>query len=215
VKKYLHHFTKSSTSTELRTRLLQWNHTSDREWKAYYNPTHTTTTIRRPNSRHVKKIQGKKRRYWHTRGEGTISQTFDTTGLFPATTIGKNKVLAFEQQKETQTTSTSIQTWRQFVQELPSWERDLLTKTKIANATDLRDTLNNSGATLYLVSDGGAKDTRGSYGWVISDNNINYASGCGPARGNNISSFRAESYGCLSVHRFLIWYCQFNKINPI
>jgi hypothetical protein len=81
----------------------------------------------------------------------------DTTGLFPATTIGKNKVLAFEQRRETRTSPVYIQTWHQFVQELPNWERDLLNKTRIANATHLSEILNDGDAALFLVSDGEPK----------------------------------------------------------
>jgi hypothetical protein len=37
----------------------------------------------------------------------------------------------------------------------------------------------------------------------------------GPARGINISSFWAESYGCLSVHRFLVRYSEYKRIDTI
>ena len=50
---------------------------------------------------------------------------------------------------------------------------------------------------ILLVSDGGAIDVYGSYGWILSDCGGNrLAHGTGPAYGHDPNSYRAEISGC-------------------
>jgi hypothetical protein len=56
-----------------------------------------------------------------------------------------------------------------------------------------------------IATDGSAPHGRGSYAWVISDPTGKRLVKCsGPVFGKDISSFRAEGYGMLSVLRFLL-----------
>jgi hypothetical protein len=69
---------------------------------------------------------------------------------------------------------------------------------------DLRD--------LYVVSDGGAVDDHGSYGWVIGlSNGTCLAQGHGVVYGHDPCSYRAEGYGAKASALFL-WnlfqYCK-------
>jgi hypothetical protein len=62
---------------------------------------------------------------------------------------------------------------------------------------------------LYLVSDGGAKDDLGSFGWELAIGRTVLWTCKGPTFGLDPRSFRAESYGLISVLVFLDHYLQF------
>ena len=54
------------------------------------------------------------------------------------------------------------------------------------------------------VSDGSSPHCKGSFAWVISTTQRDQLAHCsGPIYGHNISSYRAESYGILSLVHFL------------
>ena len=56
-----------------------------------------------------------------------------------------------------------------------------------------------------MASDGSAPAGKGAFAWVISDVSSNRLVRCsGPAFGKSISSYRAESYGLVSILRFLV-----------
>jgi hypothetical protein len=55
-----------------------------------------------------------------------------------------------------------VHTWKEFINYIPEWERDLLRKSQAISPT-LDSVLQNSEASRSLVSNGGAKITRGAY----------------------------------------------------
>jgi hypothetical protein len=105
-------------------------------------------------------------------------------------------------------------TFNDFVQnELPEWEKDLIKNvTEIAGGPPLYDYMMKAGS-LIAVSDGGSKEGHGSFGWTIGDGyGVQFLEAHGIARGEPMSSFRAEAYGRLSIMRFLIRYAEFFAI---
>jgi hypothetical protein len=68
---------------------------------------------------------------------------------------------------------------------------------------------------IYLVSDGGAADNKGSYGAVLANDDITYVTVSGWTEGVLLGSFRAESYGCLAILRFLYHFTGYHHIDPI
>jgi hypothetical protein len=57
----------------------------------------------------------------------------------------------------------------------------------------------------HIATDGSAPDGKGSFAWVISDPEGNRLVRCyGPVYGADITSYRAEGYGILSVLRYLV-----------
>jgi hypothetical protein len=90
---------------------------------------------------------------------------------------------------------------------LPEHESSLLTNYALlqgdavatcALITDLRDVI--------LVSDGGARDDHGSFGWVLGlQNGTRLAHGFGSVFGHEPRSYRAEGYGAKAAALFL-WH---------
>jgi hypothetical protein len=97
----------------------------------------------------------------------------------------------------------------------PFWQSSLLEHLdSIQHVGRLKELLE-SGETLklYLISDGGAKDDLGSFGWELSIGRLVLWQGKGPTFGLDPGSFRAESYGMLSVLLFLEFYIQFFQVS--
>jgi hypothetical protein len=88
--------------------------------------------------------------------------------------------------------------WPHYVTTLPPWEQTLLEDATFVERRQLIASLR-SAATLFLASDGGASDRRGSFGALIATgDNILIECG-GRAKGANPRSFWVEGYGILAV----------------
>lgn len=60
------------------------------------------------------------------------------------------------------------QTWEQYLSSIPEWEQTLLQKTQESNSTrGLAVELGDPSSIIMIVSDGGAKDDKGYFGWII------------------------------------------------
>jgi hypothetical protein len=93
-------------------------------------------------------------------------------------------------------------TWKTYVDTLPAWETTLLRSSAFVDRRLLLEQLRTA-PRLYLASDGGAANNKGSFGAVIAtDKNILAVCG-GRAQGANPRSFRVEGYGILAVLRFV------------
>ena len=92
--------------------------------------------------------------------------------------------------------------WQDKTVTLPIWKQDLLKNIEILDEEQLQTDLYD---TIYVISDGGAnpRNQTGSYGWIIANKRKELVTGGGLVRGSDISSFRAEAYGRLSVMSFL------------
>jgi hypothetical protein len=96
-------------------------------------------------------------------------------------------------------------TFEAFIQDLPEWERLLLSQIEFHQ--DLYSI--HHGLVTYNtsigVSDGSVAKESGAYGWCLSSaDGTRLATGMGPAQGMKPSSYRAEGYGMLSLLRFII-----------
>jgi hypothetical protein len=92
-----------------------------------------------------------------------------------------------------------------YIETLPAWERDLLLSVVIFPEWD--NIINQEGTKILGVGDGGNKDNYGSFGWAIASNmepKTNLVQNSGLARGQPMSSHRAEAYGRISILLFLV-----------
>jgi hypothetical protein len=88
------------------------------------------------------------------------------------------------------------------VDTLPAWETSLLRSGAFVDRRQLFEELR-SAPRLYLASDGGAANHKGSFGAVIATDKRILVECGGRAQGANPWSFRAEGYGILAVLRFV------------
>eukprot|EP00957_Ditylum_brightwellii_P123396 9408543-Ditylum_brightwellii.AAC.1 len=70
------------------------------------------------------------------------------------------------------------------------------------------------GKTLYYVTDGGADDGKGYFGWVIATDTRIITKGYGQPQGNEhqMESLRAETYWGITVFTFLKHYRAYYEI---
>jgi hypothetical protein len=92
--------------------------------------------------------------------------------------------------------------WLAYTNRLPRWDHQLISANVIPDL-DLLLNVIETASTLYLCSDGGAKDKKGSYGAVLATEDAILAEVGGRAHGANPRSFRAEGYGMLAILRLL------------
>jgi hypothetical protein len=91
------------------------------------------------------------------------------------------------------------------VNTLDIWERQLLMHLDVTDATENTIWFALTNTTCYIATDGSAPTGKGSFAWVISNSEGEILAQCyGPVLGAQISSYRAEAYGILSVLRFLL-----------
>jgi hypothetical protein len=69
--------------------------------------------------------------------------------------------------------------------------------------------------TLYVVSDGGADDDRGSYSALLASADAIFVKISGSTEGALPGSFRAESYGCLTILRLVYHFHLDHQLDPI
>jgi hypothetical protein len=91
-------------------------------------------------------------------------------------------------------------TWNAYLLSLPQWEQELLADSSIVERRQLFQALRTS-ELVYLASDGGATDRRGSFGALLASCNTILAECGGRAHGADPRSFRAEGYGLLAILR--------------
>jgi hypothetical protein len=87
----------------------------------------------------------------------------------------------------------------------PIWQRDILQHFRIHDIDILLQHLRQPDDKLYIVTDGGMKDNRGSFGVAIGTNDVELVSIEGPAPGysEHANSYRSEAYGMLAGFNFL------------
>lgn len=103
-------------------------------------------------------------------------------------------------------------TFHAYVNTLEPWEIDVLQMTTMqADPTDVCKSLSHG---LRPASDGSVRFmTQGAFGWALStDQGVQAATGMGPARGPQPSSYRSEAYGLLSLLRFLVRLAEFTNM---
>jgi hypothetical protein len=91
-------------------------------------------------------------------------------------------------------------TWKEYAGALPEWGKDLLSLVNFVDRRQLLTALRNDEC-LFMVSDGGAANQRGSFGSVIASSEHIIIECGGRAQGADPRSFRAEGYGILVILR--------------
>jgi hypothetical protein len=91
-------------------------------------------------------------------------------------------------------------TWQDYLSSLPQWEQELIADSTIVERRLLFQALRPDHL-IYLASDGGAADRRGSFGALIASCDTILAECGGRALGADPRSFRAEGYGLLAILR--------------
>ena len=104
-----------------------------------------------------------------------------------------------------------IRTWIEYINNLQTWDKELLSDIKIMSQHALQNMLQNN-ERIYLCSDGGAKEDIGSFGAVVASNQEIMIQVSGQAYGKTPRSFRAEGYGMLAILRFLFHFIQYHNI---
>jgi hypothetical protein len=102
----------------------------------------------------------------------------------------------------------------EYIQTLPLWDRRLLQNVEITDVAGLIAHLR-SDQPLFVVSDGGASDERGSFGALLATDDEIFVKLSGSTEGAAPGSFRAESYGCLAIFRLVYHFRQYHLIDSI
>jgi hypothetical protein len=100
-------------------------------------------------------------------------------------------------------------TFEDYVASLPAWDYSLIQDLHLPNLDSLLNSLRTD-TSLLLCSDGGAADSKGSYGSIIASDDQVLTELSGQAHGANPRSFRAEGYGLLAnlrlIHHLMLFY---------
>jgi hypothetical protein len=123
-----------------------------------------------------------------------VDAQIDTVLHFPS--------VARIRQLPTPPTPGKAASWIAYINRLPHWDHQLVSANVIPDLGILLNVIETA-STLYLCSDGGAKDKKGSYGAVLATEDTILAEVGGRAHGANPRSFRAEGYGMLAILRLL------------
>jgi hypothetical protein len=97
---------------------------------------------------------------------------------------------------------------------LPGWDQRLLQHVTILDAPALIEYFTTDG-TLFVVSDGGADGECGSYGALLATDDAMLVQISGVTEGALPGSFRAESYGCLAIFRFIYHFRRYYQLDRI
>ena len=204
-------------TTRLRNSLGRWTRSPSRQqWNAYYDPDwHLAATKEQTGQWVARKILNYTRRGWEL-SDPTEPIDIDRDSFIP-TQVAERKnqqplmsdPLKVVLQKPPDSRQR-ILSWKKYVKSLPEWTRDLIGTTRGNKCTrGLCTELCDENATIMVVSDGGHFQKSGSFGWVIGTSTEVLWEGLGIARGQPMSSYRAEAYGKLAWLCFLLHYARF------
>jgi hypothetical protein len=104
--------------------------------------------------------------------------------------------------------------FRDYIFALPAWDQCLLQSVEITDDEALMNYFLTN-AIIYVVSDGGADDDRGSYGAPLASADTIFVKISGSTEGTLPGSFRAESYGCLAILRLVYHFHLYHQLDPI
>jgi hypothetical protein len=217
----LHIFTLANSDQQgkLRKRLGPWftkDLSLDNKWSSYYHPT-TGLYINDNEHFRIYKARSVKR----CTGVFSISDQiteFPPTDAFPIKTsvsgsTAKITVSSFATSNHT-TNTTSPSDFNSYIDSRPQWEQRLLSMWWTVELPDLLQFLRHE-AQIIMVSDGGCKPPKGSYGGVIGTSTKSQKATIeGFVKGgySTLTSFRCEAYGMLASFLFMKTMCQHFKV---
>ena len=203
----------------LRSHLGGWIRAlAKRKWNSYYDPSwRVAATLEEDGTWAARKVTQQTRRGWKL-SEPVEPIEIDKDVFIPTDTETKRNGDVFISAPPSpwwkpQTTTREPLTWSEHIESLQAWEKSLLeTNWESASSRGLCAELIDESARLFIVSDGGQIGELGSYGWTIGTQEEILWEGTGPARGQPMTSQRAEAYGKLAWTCFIIQYSQFMGI---
>lgn len=114
------------------------------------------------------------------------------------------------------TAAPSFQTWNEYLDSLPEWEKTIISDAIVHDPIALRRALSRfSNDPILVVSDGSCKDSYGAFGWELVSNLETLASCYASLSGKQLTPLRSECFGILSWAVFLLRYCEYHTISPI
>jgi hypothetical protein len=189
------------------------------KWSYHYSP--STRTIYHDAGNHYEVHLRQRRSRSH-------SQLFDATNDSTVSTLPRDSIPV-----EELSSSSSILAFRglqirhirlaqdltpttfsAYLRQLPCWDRRLLQDIELVDGLALIDYFL-SAKPLYIVSDGGAAGEVGCFGALLASADKIFAKLSGVTEGALPGSFRAESYGCLAILRFVYHFRRFYELDPM
>ena len=219
-RRFLKTLTAAQSNALLASPLGSWTVTGNdtlRQWHAYFSPTHTLLYVLENDSYHVY-APTMLRRFISTGLTTTILPPHSVPAFTRAEPLGLRALFSWSHASPP-VISPVPTTLQQHQEQLPKWERDLLKGISfIATPDTVLQCLKSTGPAtitpIHLCSDGSAPLFRGSFGCIcVTDTGVELYSLAGPAPGFRASSFRAESYGLLSLLQFLFRFCEYHGIS--
>jgi hypothetical protein len=209
---------------ELRTRDLvlqhpvgNWTHSSgwlQSKWKSFYSSESQTVYILDPVLHRYNAHSQKRRSRWTRTGRNSLHHSAPSrstkslpSDAIPIDAVTNGSVIHFPSVAHIRHcppphTAPNASTWQEYIRHLPRWDRLLVEDNSIPDINSLLAVIQTE-PTLFLCSDGGAKDFKGSFGAVLATGKTILANVGGQAYGANPRSFRAEGYGMLAILRLL------------
>ena len=212
--KFLSSLCKDGT-TNLKEILGHWtDEPSRRRWKAYYDHQWKVAATLEPNGTWMAREVTKQTRRGWLLGPPIEPININKELFTPVDRIVSRVACISNPEWSNRPNSYEVgkepRSWEEYIRSIPRWEGTLIQLTNEAPSfRGLWQELIDALATIILVSDGGCADPYWSFGWVIATENEILWEGTGVARGQPMTSHRAEAYGKLSWITFLIHYAQF------
>jgi hypothetical protein len=185
-------------------------HFSPSTGQIYHSAHHTYNVhCRHRRSRHQSQL------FYATPAEVTSCLPYDYIPVEELSSSGS--ILAFRGmrvRRRRTTLSCSPTSFRDYISALPAWDQRLLQHVEILDEVALMNYFLTD-ETLYVVSDGGADDDRGSYGALLASTETIFVKISGSTEGTLPGSFRAESYGCLAILCLAYHFHLYHQLDPI
>ena len=206
-----------SMGSNLKQSLGHWTREPTMEWRYHYDPkTRTLQDFFRRRTTKLQHSNGREHRFapWTSSSGATEWKFYPVDPPTELPTSLKVSRLPTEP-RDFQNYGQPIQSFRAHVRALPYYRRRLINgfMQKASDAEIYRALKNKK--PIYIVSDGGLKDTRVTFGWKIVDPALlALFAGAGPVDGPILqsSSTRAELFGLGSPLAFLHEYCEYHRI---
>jgi hypothetical protein len=222
-KQYILRVANADLQGRIRKPLGKWfplTHDTDNIWKIYAHPS-AGSFLFDPIEKNFTMYSPASTR----RATGKYICTSTTTSLLPpgcsptSGVITQNTITLLQIPKFTVITSpkTTFESFDVYLDSLQQWEQRLLSMWWSVDKPELLYFLQHE-STLVLVSDGGCKTQKGSYGAVLgTSNKETKATVEGFVKGgySPLTSFRCEAYGMLSSFLFFKHLCLFYKIKGL
>jgi hypothetical protein len=203
----------TGSGNKLRKPLGNWliaPHLSVSQWPSYYDPLQQILYIRMADIFHTFTmiLKYSSSTVFFSKADFTITSSLPITAipvdvkLLPDTyKVSHNKV-KLNVIDESISKNTDL---TEAISNAPSWQRDLLKHFRIHDLEHLISSIENPLETIFIVTDGGMSDGKGSFGVSVGTATLELYSAEGPAPGyvELMTSFRSEGYGMLAGLQFL------------